>query len=352
VYDAQGKYEQATTTLTKLLETMSHPDGKYSDQEKQGRAFLLDRLGNLYREQNKTAEAVNAYKQMIELGGDYTRDGYQGQIDAYRDAHQWKEATAAAAAAAKALPNDHTVQMAYAQQLADMGQVDQALAIGKAQLTGSASDLDVQERFAEIYIRLRRFNDANDALNKADALTKKPEDKLFVLFLRGEYFDRQKMYEQAEAQFRKALDIDPQNPAVLNYLGYMLVDHDQKLQEALKLIRQAVLLDPQNYAYLDSLGWAYFKTGQYELAEENIRKANERNSGDPTIHDHLGEVYEKTGKLKMAVEQWNQSMRDYANSLPADADPEDVSKVQHKLENARVKLAKLNPSASAENNTK
>jgi Flp pilus assembly protein TadD len=160
------------------------------------------------------------------------------------------------------------------------------------------------------------------------------------------------MYDQAEAQFRKALEIDPQNAAVLNYLGYMLADHDEKLPEALKLIRQAVLLDPQNYAYLDSLGWAYYKTGQYELAEENIRKANERNSGDPTIHDHLGDVYEKTGKLKMAVTQWDRSMKDYANSLPADADPEDVAKVQHKLENARVKLAKLNPSASAENNTK
>jgi tetratricopeptide (TPR) repeat protein len=108
------------------------------------------------------------------------------------------------------------------------------------------------------------------------------------------------------------------------------------------MIRKAVELDPQNYAYLDSLGWAYYKSGQYTLAEENIRKANERNNGDPTIHDHLGEVYEKTGKLKMAVAQWERSMTEYAHSLPADADPEDVAKVQHKLENARVKLAKLN----------
>jgi tetratricopeptide (TPR) repeat protein len=107
------------------------------------------------------------------------------------------------------------------------------------------------------------------------------------------------------------------------------------------MIRKAVELDPQNYAYLDSLGWVYYKTGQYALAEENIRKANERNNGDPTIHDHLGEVYEKTGKLKMAVAQWERSMTEYAHSLPADADPADVAKVQHKLENARVKLSKV-----------
>jgi predicted Zn-dependent protease len=121
----------------------------------------------------------------------------------------------------------------------------------------------------------------------------------------------------------------------------MLADQGQKLPEALKMIRQAVDLEPQNYAYLDSLGWAYFKSGQYQEAEANLRKAIERMNSDPTVHDHLGELYEKTGKLKMAVAQWERSMTEYAHSLAADADPEDVQKVQRKLENARVKLAKL-----------
>lgn len=345
VYDALGKYDQATGALTKLLETLTHPDGKYNDQEKQSRAFLLDRLGMIYREQNKTPEALNAYKQLVDLGGDYARDGYQGQIDSYRDVHQWKDAEQVAAAAAKALPKDHDIQIVYAQQLADLGQVDQGLTLAKAQLTNTPADLDVHQRLAEMYIRLKRFKEADVEIQKADELAKKNEEKLFVYFLRGEFYDRQKMYDKAEEQFRKALEIDPQNAAVLNYLGYMLVDHDQKVPEALKMIREAVLLEPQNYAYLDSLGWAYYKTGQYELAEENIRKANERNNGDPTIHDHLGEVYEKTGKLKMAVAQWERSMSEYTSSLPADADPEDVQKVQHKLESARVKLARLNSSA-------
>jgi predicted Zn-dependent protease len=107
------------------------------------------------------------------------------------------------------------------------------------------------------------------------------------------------------------------------------------------MIQKAVDLDPQNGAYLDSLGWVYFKSGQYGLAEQNLLKAKERISTDPTVHDHLGEVYEKTGKLKQAVAQWERSMTEYAHSLPADADPADVAKVQHKLENARVKLSKL-----------
>jgi tetratricopeptide (TPR) repeat protein len=342
IYDSLGRYDEATAVLTSLVSSSAHADGKYSDQEKANRAIFLDRLGIIYREENKTPEAVAAYKQLLELGGDYVRSGYQGQVDAYRDAHQWKEATAVAAEAAKALPKDRAVQTMYAGQLADTGQVDEGLALAKAQLTTSSSASDNRDTYlalAQIYIRLKRWQDATNALNSAEALATKPEEKLYVIFLRGTLADRQKQPDEAEAQFRKALAIDPQNATILNYLGYMLADRGVQLPEALELIRKAVELDPQNGAYLDSLGWVYFKSGQYALAEENLRKANERINTDPTVHDHLGEVYEKTGKLKMAVAQWERSMTEYAHSLPADADPADVAKVQHKLENARVKLA-------------
>jgi tetratricopeptide (TPR) repeat protein len=342
IYDALGKYDQATTVLAGILDASSQPEGKYSEQEKQNRAIFLERLGSIDREENKTAEAVAAYKQIAGFGGDYAARGYDGEVQAYRDAHQWKDAAAVAAQAAKALPKDHLIQLTYANQLVDTGEVDEGLALAKAQLTGGAGDREVEEDLAQTYIGLKRFKDASEQLDKADALASKPDEKLSVLFLRGMYYDRQKMYDQAEAQFRKALVFDPQNAAVLNYLGYMLADQGQKLPEALKLIRQAVDLEPQIGAYLDSLGWVYFKLGQYSEAEENLRKANERMSNDPTVHDHLGEVYEKTGNLKMAVAQWERSMTEYAHSLPAEADPEDVQKVQHKLENARVKLAKLN----------
>ena len=342
-YDALGEFDQATSVLKGILDASSHPEGKYSEQEKQNRAIFLDRLGIIDREENKTAEAVAAYKQIVDFGGDYAQRGYDGEVQAYRDAHQWKDAAAIAAEAAKALPKDHLIQLTYSNQLVDTGQVDEGLALAKSQLTGGADDREVDEDLAQTYIGLKRFTDASEQIDKADALASKPDEKLYVLFLRGEFYDRQKMYDQAEAQFRKAIVLDPQNAAVLNYLGYMLADQGQKLPEALKLIRQAVDLEPQNGAYLDSLGWVYFKLGQYSEAEEYLRKANERMNSDPTVHDHLGEVYEKTGNLKMAVAQWERSLTEYAHSLPADADPEDVQKVQRKLENARVKLAKLNP---------
>jgi tetratricopeptide (TPR) repeat protein len=344
IYDSLGRYDEAIGVLTKLVSDTARADGKYSDSEKTNRSYFLDRLALIYREENKTAEAIAAYKQLMTLGGDYVKSGYAGQVDAYRDAHQWKEATTVAAEAAKALPNDHSIQLTYAGQLADTGQVDQGVALAKAQLaatTGTPDERDTRLALATMYTRLKRWQDASSELDKAGALATKPDEKLYVYFLRGSLYDRQKLYDEAESEFRKALAIDPQNATILNYLGYMLADRGVRLPEALALIRKAVDLDPQNYAFLDSLGWVYFKSGEYALAEENLRKANERSNSDPTVHDHLGEVYEKTGNLKLAVAQWERSMTEYASSLPADADPVDVSKVQHKLENARVKLAKV-----------
>ncbi len=348
IYDSLGRYDDAMGVLKQLLTASNHPDGKYSDPEKSNRYLFLDRLGAISREQNKTTDAVAYYKQMTELGGEFTLRGYQGEVDALREAHQQKEATAVAADAAKALPKDRGVQLMYAGQLADTGKVDEGVALAKAQLTNGPEDRETYLDLAQIQIRLKRFPEAVENLNKAEALTTRPEERLNIDFVRGTLYDRQKDYDQAEASFRKVLATDPQNSTVLNYLGYMFADRGVRLPEATTLIRKAVDLDPQNYAFLDSLGWVYYKSGQYALAEQYLRQAIERSSSDPTIHDHLGEVYEKTGKLKLAVEQWERSMTEYSHSLPADADPDDVAKVQHKLQNARVKLAKAAPTAVKE----
>ncbi len=348
--DSLGRYDDAISLLTGLVDGTSHPDGQYPEGEKSNRAIFLDRLGIIYREQNKTTEAVAAYKQLIALGGDYVTRGYQGEIDAYRDAHQWQRATDVAADAAKTLPKDKQVQLMYAGQLADTGKVDEGLALAKAQMKGTTEsateDRDVHLALANIYTRLKRWSDASSEIDIAEKTAKRPDEKLYIYFLRGALDDREKQYEQAEVEFQKALAIDPQNPTVLNYVGYMNADRGVKLPEALKQIQKAVELDPQNYAFLDSLGWVYFKLGQYTQASMNLQKAVERSSGDPTVHDHLGQLYEKTGKLKLAVTQWERSMTEYAHSLPADVDPEDVAKVQHKLDQARVKLAKLSTTAA------
>ena len=343
VYDSLGKYDQAVVTLRSVLLSTEHADGKYNDGEKSNRAVFLERLGVVYREENKTPDAIDVYKSLIALGGDYVARGYQGEIDSYRDAHQWKDALSVSAEAAKAQPKDRSVQLTYAFNLADTGQPEEGLTLAKAQLVGAndAETRDTDTAIANIDLRLHRSAEAFTYLDKADALATRPEEHMYVDLLRATVYDRDKQYDQAEIQYRRALAIDPDNANVLNDLGFMLADRNQKLPEALKMIQRAVELDPQNGAYLDSLGWVYFKLGQYPQAEDNLHKAIDRTATDPSIHDHLADVYEKTGHLKQAVDQWERSMTEYAHSLPADADPQDVAKVKHKLDDARIKLAKV-----------
>jgi tetratricopeptide (TPR) repeat protein len=342
VYDALGRFDESIKTLKQLLTATLPPDGKYTDGIRSNRALFLDRLAIVEREANHTDEAVAAYKEMEQLGGDYQARGADGVVDAYRDAHNWKAAFDAAAAAAKAMPTNHDVQLTYARQLADSGKVDEALKLANAQLAGTPDDRDVYFTIADMNVRDKRWKDASEVLDKADALATKPEEKAFVAYYRGTVAERQKLFDQAEIEFRKGLQLAPDFAPIQNYLGYMLAERGQKLDEAIAMLKKAVTFDPQNGAYLDSLAWAYYKQGQYALAEDYERKAALRMSNDPTVLDHLGEIDAKSGKLSVAIDEWQRSLAQYATSLPPEADPADVAKVQHKLENARVRLAHFN----------
>jgi tetratricopeptide (TPR) repeat protein len=123
----------------------------------------------------------------------------------------------------------------------------------------------------------------------------------------------------------------------------MLADRGTRLDEALGYIRRAVALDPQNGAYLDSLGWVYYRQGNYDLAEENLRLASEKISTDPTVQAHLGDLYQKTGRLKLATAHWQRALDEWNKTIPAEVDNDEVAKVQKDLESAKVKLAKQTP---------
>jgi tetratricopeptide (TPR) repeat protein len=341
--DSLGKFEDAQAVLETLVAGSEHTSGQYSDAEKSDRGMFLDRLANVYREENKVPQAIDTYRKLAALGGDDADRGYQGMVDTYRDARDYAKATAVARDAVAKVPDDNTIKQMLAGELADTGKADEGVALAKSLLNGKPGDRETELALAQIYTRLHRWKEAADELDKAEALTSKPDDKIYLEFVRGALYERQKQYDAAEEQFRKILADDPNNSMTLNYLGYMDADRGVKLPEALTMIQKAVQLDPQNYAYLDSLGWAYFRLGQYDKAEQNLQDATERNSSEPTVHDHLGELYEKTGRLKEAAAQWELSLHEYARSVPADAEPSDIAKVQKKLETARVKLAKQEP---------
>ncbi len=340
--DILGRFDEAIETYQQMVDATSHANGAYTDEEKSNRSIFLERLGGVDLEENKIDDAVAAYQKMVDMGGNSAVRGYQGQVDAYRQAHQYDKSLAVAQKAAASDPKNRDLKLMLAGELADQNRPDEGLAMARSLLDGATPDQQRGAWFAicQINVRLRRWKDAEDALDKAEPLVTKQDDRTYLFFLRGEVAERQKHMEQAEQYFQQALNLDPENAMTLNYLGYMWADKGIKLPEALKMIKKAVDLEPSNGAYLDSLGWVYFKMGDYELAEDNLRSAVNRTQTDPTVHMHLGDLYEKTGRIRLAAAQWELSLAEFAKSAPADIEPGDVAKVQKKLESARVRLAK------------
>ena len=340
--DILGRLDDAAHTYQEMVDLTSHANGAYTDEEKNNRSIFLERLGTVLLEENKVDDAIAAYQKMIDMGGSSAERGYQGQVDAYREAKQYDKAIEVSRKAVASNPKDNDLKLMLAGELADQGKPDEAIAMAKSLLDGSSQDEQraVWLAIGQINVRLKRWKDAEDAFDKAEPLTTKKEDRTYLFFLRGELAERQKHLDQAETAFRQALDLDPANAMTLNYLGYMLADKGTKLPEALKLVKKAVEIEPMNGAYLDSLGWVYFKMGEYELSEDNLRQAVNRTQTDPTVHMHLGDLYEKTGRIRLAAAQWELSLDEFNKSAAADIEPSDVTKVQKKLETARVRLAK------------
>src|ERR1022692_4315394 len=339
VYEAQARYDEAAKILQGLLKKTEKPDNSYSQSDRNNRAIFIERLGMVFRDQENYSAAVEAFRRMIPLGDDNARTGYQDVIDTYREAKQWPQATAAAKEAVQKLPNDRELRMVLDAQLADTDDPEKPLADVRSLLKGTPEDREVYLRLAIMDQRLKRWSDSEEALNKAEQLSTKAEDKEYVYFLRGSTLEREKKYDQAEAEFKKILAVNPQSAATLNYLGYMNADRGVQLEESLNYIKQAVSLEPTNGAYLDSLGWAYFKLGKYDLAEESLTKASLRMESDPTVQDHLGDLYQKTGRLKLAAAHWERAVEEWNRSVSAEVDTDLFASTQTKLDAAKVRLA-------------
>ena len=340
VYEAQGRYDEAVKILQELLKKTEKADSSYSQADRNNRGIFIERLGMVYRDQENYTAAVETFRKMIPLGDDNAKTGYQDVIDTYREAKQWPQATAAAKEAVQKMPDDRELRMVLDAQLADTADPDKPLADVRSLLTGKSEDREVYVRLAIMYTRLKRWSDAEESLNKAELLSTKADDKEYIYFLRGSTYEREKKYEQAEAEFKKVLAANPQSAVTLNYLGYMNADRGVQLEESLNQIKQAVSLDPTNGAYLDSLGWAYFKLGKYDMAEETLNKASLRMGSDPTVQDHLGDLFQKTGRLKLAAAHWERAVDEWNKTVPAEIDSDLLIATQKKLDAARVRLAK------------
>jgi tetratricopeptide (TPR) repeat protein len=337
IYQSQGRYDEAIQELQNLLKKTEKAS---TQEEKDNRAIFLERLGSVYGDNHNEPAAIDTFQKMLVLGDENAERGYGAIIDTYRENKEWQKATEAARDASQKLSKSQRLKMVYASQLADMGQTEAGLQQVKSLLKGTPDDREVYVALANMYNRQKRWQEADAALDKAEQLATKPEEKDNITFLRAAALERQKKFEQAEELFRRVLTSSPDNAAVLNYLGYMLADRGTRLDEALGLIKKAVDSEPANGAYLDSLGWTYFKLGKYDLAEDNLTKASQHMGADPTVQEHLGDLYQKTGRLKLAAAHWERALAEWSKTVTPEIDQEEQAKVQKKLESARVRLAK------------
>ena len=126
---------------------------------------------------------------------------------------------------------------------------------------------------AQVYENTRNFPEMAKALDQAEKLAATKDEKVNVMFMRGVMLERQKQEQEAEAEFQRLLQLDPDNAAALNYLGYMLADQNVRLTEAQQLIQRALDQEPNNGAYLDSIGWVYYRMNRLDDAEKQLQRS-------------------------------------------------------------------------------
>ncbi|MGI3169232.1 tetratricopeptide repeat protein [Pseudooceanicola sp. C21-150M6] len=222
-------------------------------------------------------------------------------------------------------PAFHAAELGRADALSKAGREDAALEV-LDQLVVSHGDLPVVHTTRGDLLRtMDRYMDAVAAYDKALELAKDDDGtRWFIHYARGISQERLGQWTDAEADFREALELNPGQPRVLNYLGYSLVEKNEKLDEALAMIEEAVEAQPDSGYILDSLGWALYRMGQYQDAVSHMERATELMPVDPVVTDHLGDVYWAVGRRMEAAFQWNRAL----SFSPQD---QDAARIRRKL---------------------
>jgi tetratricopeptide (TPR) repeat protein len=225
--------------------------------------------------------------------------------------------------AESALKRNADIQLAT--NLDALDRTDEAKKLLEKLIAGRPADLEAVTALGNIMRARKQFPDCAETYSKAVNLVNNPQKPNWVLFyFRGICFERSKQWDRAEGDFKKALDLFPDQPHVLNYLGYSWVDQGINLDDGMRMIRRAVEQRPDDGYIVDSLGWAYYRINNYDEAVKQLERAIELKPEDPTINDHLGDAYYKVGRTLEAQFQW-------AHARDLKPEPDDLKKIEEKL---------------------
>lgn len=223
-------------------------------------------------------------------------------------------------------PAFHSAELGRAESLRLSGKVDAAIEVLQQLSKSHAEQSAVHVALGDVFRRLSRYDEASEAYDRALALYETADMAQWSLYyMRGITHERMDRWDLAEADFRTALELNPDQPQVLNYLGYSLVEMRVKLDEALDMIERAVEARPNDGYITDSLGWVLYRLGRFDEAVGHMERAAELTPVDPIVNDHLGDVYWAVGRRREAEFQWNRAMS-------FEPEEEDGERIRRKLD--------------------
>jgi tetratricopeptide (TPR) repeat protein len=302
------------------------------DKDPNIRKKALFHMGIAYEDDNESSKAIKIFTDLLKETPDDTEENRNNRllfqyhlISIYMKEGKNQQALSIAKENYERNPKDLRQGIFYAQTLADAGETDKGLQILNALLESNPSETDLYIYLSQIYAKAKRFREAEKILLQAEEKAAPDEatgERLKIQ--RISLYESRKDYDRAESLLKEILGKNPTHAGALNYLGYMLADRGIRLGEAVGYVKKALEIDPENGAYLDSLGWAYFKLNDLKNAETYLLKAGKREKDDPVINDHIGDLYFKTGDYEKARSFWLESIR-------LSSEPEEVEKVRTKL---------------------
>jgi tetratricopeptide (TPR) repeat protein len=222
-------------------------------------------------------------------------------------------------------PLQRNAQIQLAMNLDTLDQSDEAKAHLEKLIAANPGDVEAIMALGNVLRGRKQFAECADIYSKAvSTITKEEKPNWVLYYFRGICYERSKQWSKAEADLRKSLELYPEQPLVLNYLGYSWIDQGVNLDDGMSMIKRAVEQRADDGYIVDSLGWAYYRLGNIDEAVKQLERAVELKPEDPTINDHLGDAYWRAGRVLEARFQWS-----HARDLKPE--PEDLSKIETKL---------------------
>lgn len=338
----QGKHEEALDAIQRyydrglthvnidaLAETLRQKKrpGRMADNVQQGAAETLRGLSSaLSREQASDISIV-----LMRLAG-YLHPKSDlikfSMADLMERAERFETANALYAQIDRKSQLHEQALVRTAENLQEIGDIDEAIRKLSNLANTMPDNLTAVIALGDALRRDKRYGEAAKAYDRALEMTggERPID-WHLYYVRGIAFEREGEWMKAESDFLKALELNPDQPQVLNYLGYSWVDQEMQLKRALDMIEKAVALRPEDGYIVDSLGWAYYRLERFEEATETLERAARLSPSDPTINDHLGDAYWQVNRKREAKFQWS-----IALELAGEDDAELVEKIREKLD--------------------